>query len=89
MGMKPRKLPGINISASLREDIDTYASGLRELLKDYYKVPKERWQEALSVDSLEDCYPDFMDDRWAQWLLGWFRGVADALGCEADDLVVL
>jgi hypothetical protein len=103
MGMKPRKTPitiiktsptstlilGNEISASLQESIDAQAGGLRELLKDYYKVPKERWQDALNVDSLEDDYPEFMDDPDGQWILGWFRGVADALGCEAGDLVVL
>ena len=89
MGMKPRKKPGINISASLQESIDDYAGGLRELLADHYKVPKELWQDALSVDSLESTYPDFVEDLFGQWLLGWFRGVADALGGEAGDLVIL
>jgi len=92
MGMKPRKTPTSNYkfaSASLQESINAHAGGLRELLKDYYKVPEERWQEALSVSGIEDDYAEFTNDRDTLWILGWFRGAADALGCDAVDLVVL
>ena len=90
MGMKPRKLPTLKISKALQEDIDAHAGGLRELLGEgYYNVPRERWQDALGADRLEDDYPAFASDVDTLWILGWFRGAADALGCEAGDLVVL
>lgn len=84
MGFKPRiKKHATNDSTS--EGIGVYADGLRELLT-IHKVPKREWKR-IWVD-LED-YPAADTDLDVQYFVGWFSGVAEALGVEIDDLVQL
>lgn len=83
MGFKPRTTHAINNSTS--EGIEVYAEGLRELLT-IHKVPKREWQR-IWVDL--EAFPTADTDLDVQYFVGWFSGVAEALGVEIDDLVQL
>lgn len=83
MGMKPRKQTRLN--KSTKEGVKLYSESIRELLKQC-KVPKEEWQNCL--DDLEK-WPKADADAELQWFIGWFNGVAEVLGCNLEDLVIL
>jgi len=85
MGMKPRKKPALKLNSCTMEGIKLYSVAIRELLKQC-KVPKEEWQTCL--DDLEK-WPKADADAELQWFLGWFNGVAESLGCNLEDLVIL
>ena len=84
MGFKPRTSKPA-LSDSTKEGIEVYADGLRELLT-IHKVPKREWKK-IWVDL--EAYPDADTDLDVQYFVGWFSGVAEALGVDIDDLVKL
>ncbi len=84
MGFKPRiKKQATNDATS--EGIQVYADGLRELLT-IHKVPKKDWHHIWV--NLEK-FPAADTDLDVQYFVGWFSGVAEALGVDIDDLVRL
>lgn len=101
MGLKPRKKPvkrkpkaieqeGLHhplvaVNLSTAEGIDSYASAIRELLREH-KVPKKDWQK--TFNGLDD-WPKADADQDLHWFIGWFNGVAEGLGCNLEDLVML
>jgi hypothetical protein len=72
-----------DMNPQLIESIEVYGEGLREVLEDM-GIPKKYWDDVWSLDNEE-----VEQDPEAQWLIGWFMGVAESSKTLPDNLVKL
>lgn len=79
------------INEDLSTSIETHSWTLRDLLVTY-KVPTKQWNdiwESLDDENAKESWNEADEDLDVQYLVGWFQGVAMALGCSEKDLVTL
>ena len=73
----------LKLNETVKESIEVYGDGLRELLHEM-GLPPEEWDTIWSSDDEEH-----EEDAELQWFIGWFAGVAETIGVPCSELIAL
>jgi hypothetical protein len=76
------------IDGELQKLANIHAAALQELLM-LNNIPREYWNAVWHELSENPAWKEADDDLDIQWLMGWMRGVADALNTTERKLVRL
>lgn len=81
--------PILVINEELNEAIRDHGIALKEMLV-LYEIPTNRWADIWTdLEEENALFSEMDEDLDVQWLVGWFKGVADVLGTEEKEIIDL